>query len=67
MADLKKKRRRPLYPSVEEAERERSRWKRHDDDRDEEPDFIPGIHICPNYAKWPNKTTEEILIMLNID
>ncbi len=54
-----------LYPGVKDAEKEKSRWKRQQY-RDEKPDFIPGT-LCPNYEKWPDKTTEEVLVMLNID
>ena len=48
------------YPGVDEA-------KKHRSDKPEvieEPDFIAG---APNYDKWPNKTPEEVLVMLNID
>lgn len=53
------------YPGEKEAEKERSRWKR-EPYREEDPDFIPGT-LCPNYEKWPDKTPEEVLVMLNID
>ena len=52
---------RKTYPGTKEAERERSRQHRIED---EEPDFIAG---APNYDKFPNMTPAEVLAWLNID
>lgn len=49
------------YPGIAEAEQERSRKPRIED---EEPDFIAG---APNYDKFPNMTPIEVLAWLNID
>lgn len=57
-------RRKYAYPGVKEAQEERSRWKQQC--CEEEPDFMPGT-FEPNYTKWPDKTPEEVLVMLNID
>lgn len=61
---MSRKKRRPLYPGVAEAEKERSKHKHLGPYVEEEPDFIAG---APNYDKWPDKSPEEVLVMLNID
>lgn len=48
----------PAYPGIDEAERERLQVE------DEEPDFIGG---APNYDKFEGWTAEEVLVWLNID
>ena len=52
-----------MYPCVEEAEKERSAWKKNVVD-DAQPDFIG---LAPNYDKFPGWNPEEVMAFLNVD
>ena len=52
-----------LYPDIEEAEKERSAWKKNISPY-ELPDFIAEK---PNYSKFYGWTVEEVLVFLNMD
>ena len=50
----------PLYPGVEEAERQR----KVEVEVEEQPDMIG---LSPNYEKFDGWTPEAVLVFLNID
>lgn len=56
------------YPGEDEAQK--ARGMNHSKlPQDDEPDFMPGTPITPNYKKFEKAgySTEEVLAMLNID
>lgn len=57
------KRKKCLYPGVDDAEMERMAWK-NKQQTTERPDFIGG---APNYDKYPGISPEQVLVWLNID
>ena len=56
-------RRKKLYPGLEEAELEKSEWKKGFI-KDEQPDFIGTV---PNYEKFCFWPPEKVLVYLNVD
>lgn len=56
------KRKKALYPGVDEAEREKARAYRFSPE--EMPDFIAGK---PNYEKYKGVPADRVLAWLNID
>ena len=59
---MERKKRKPRYPGMDEAEKQRGY--RPPAEPDEEPDFIAG---APNYDKFGGWPPEKVLAFLNID